>query len=350
MAERNPFEILGISEKAEGEVIAAAYRALAKKYHPDTNSGVPAAELTRRMVDLNWAKDELDRDLPGWRLRTRRQPTPDPSPRKQPPREAKESAGATYTEQDETQPARSVTIEVHPQLIHLSGIKGASATFTASMDIGQGASIKARVAASSPLGLERVAPTQADFRVFMPNDFAEGTDNLIEIVEVYAGDASANVFVSISPATAAAFSQAKPAVSSVASPRHASPDMRLPWGQHQSRTLREIALEHPSYLNWVIDSADGASPILKESARMALEEAGQPRLGPRPKRSKSKKKRKALPKADPNKWQPVVPPGTYSRSSDRHASTAAPMALPDPARPGGLLDAVKGLFGRKPKR
>lgn len=32
----NYFEILNVSEHAETEVIHAAYRGLAKKYHPDT--------------------------------------------------------------------------------------------------------------------------------------------------------------------------------------------------------------------------------------------------------------------------------------------------------------------------
>ena len=69
----SPFEILGISRDAELEVVNAAYRALARKYHPDTNPGVPSDELNRRMVRINWAKAELERDLQGWRRREKAQ-------------------------------------------------------------------------------------------------------------------------------------------------------------------------------------------------------------------------------------------------------------------------------------
>ncbi len=71
MPSRTPFDILGISPEAEAEVIQAAYRTLARKYHPDTNPGVPPGKLNARMVELNWARAELERDLAGWRTRGR---------------------------------------------------------------------------------------------------------------------------------------------------------------------------------------------------------------------------------------------------------------------------------------
>lgn len=49
---RNPFDILQISRDAEEEVIEAAYRSLAKKYHPDSIGASPDAE---RMKEINWA-------------------------------------------------------------------------------------------------------------------------------------------------------------------------------------------------------------------------------------------------------------------------------------------------------
>ena len=39
------YAILGISINAESEVISAAYKALAKKYHPDVYKGIPSINL-----------------------------------------------------------------------------------------------------------------------------------------------------------------------------------------------------------------------------------------------------------------------------------------------------------------
>ena len=66
---RNPLEILGVTPDAEPVVIRAAYRALAKMYHPDAQRGMTVEESTRRMAELNWAWEELQRDLHGWRVR-----------------------------------------------------------------------------------------------------------------------------------------------------------------------------------------------------------------------------------------------------------------------------------------
>ena len=71
MRQRSPFAILGVSPQAEREAIRAAYRALAKKYHPDVRRGMPGEDTTQRMAELNWAFEELERDLTGWRERLR---------------------------------------------------------------------------------------------------------------------------------------------------------------------------------------------------------------------------------------------------------------------------------------
>ena len=71
MRQRSPFAILGVSPQAEREAIRAAYRALAKEYHPDVRRGMPGEDTTQRMAELNWAFEELERDLTGWRERLR---------------------------------------------------------------------------------------------------------------------------------------------------------------------------------------------------------------------------------------------------------------------------------------
>lgn len=51
------YEILQVHPRAEGEVIAAAYRKLAQMYHPDSRKDDPSASA--RMVEINEAKEVL---------------------------------------------------------------------------------------------------------------------------------------------------------------------------------------------------------------------------------------------------------------------------------------------------
>ena len=50
----DPFAVLGVAPGASGEEVAAAYRRLAKRWHPDRARGQDAA---RRMAEINAAYD-----------------------------------------------------------------------------------------------------------------------------------------------------------------------------------------------------------------------------------------------------------------------------------------------------
>ena len=54
----NYYEVLEVSENASKEVIEKAYKALAKKYHPDLNKDNPK-EAESKMKQLNEAYEEL---------------------------------------------------------------------------------------------------------------------------------------------------------------------------------------------------------------------------------------------------------------------------------------------------
>lgn len=53
----DPYKVLGVSPNAGDDEIKRAYRALAKKYHPDLNPGDKNAE--RRMNEINAAYDQI---------------------------------------------------------------------------------------------------------------------------------------------------------------------------------------------------------------------------------------------------------------------------------------------------
>ncbi len=58
----DPYKVLGVSPNASDDEIKAAYRRLAKKYHPDLNPG--DAEAARKMNEVNAAYDRIKNPQP----------------------------------------------------------------------------------------------------------------------------------------------------------------------------------------------------------------------------------------------------------------------------------------------
>jgi len=56
----DPYKVLGVSPSASEEEIKAAYRELARKYHPDSYAGNPLSDLAlERMQEINEAYDQI---------------------------------------------------------------------------------------------------------------------------------------------------------------------------------------------------------------------------------------------------------------------------------------------------
>lgn len=56
----DPYKVLGVSPDATDEEVKAAYRRLAKKYHPDNYADSPLADLAgEKMKEINEAYDEV---------------------------------------------------------------------------------------------------------------------------------------------------------------------------------------------------------------------------------------------------------------------------------------------------
>ncbi|NLX83082.1 MAG: J domain-containing protein [Clostridiales bacterium] len=54
---KDPYQVLGVSRDASEQEITAAYRKLAKKYHPDLNPGDASAQ--KKMAEVNVAYEEI---------------------------------------------------------------------------------------------------------------------------------------------------------------------------------------------------------------------------------------------------------------------------------------------------
>jgi DnaJ domain len=86
----DPFAVLGVAPNASAEEVAAAYRNLAKRWHPDRAEGPQAA---RRMAEINAAYDLLRSER--W-LARRGRSSPPPAPTPAPARRGR--AGAWLSE------------------------------------------------------------------------------------------------------------------------------------------------------------------------------------------------------------------------------------------------------------
>lgn len=60
---KNYYEILEVDKNASQEVIEKAYKALAKKYHPDLQQGIQKQEYAEKMKNINEAYDVLSNDF-----------------------------------------------------------------------------------------------------------------------------------------------------------------------------------------------------------------------------------------------------------------------------------------------
>ncbi|MDE6659455.1 MAG: DnaJ domain-containing protein [Eubacterium sp.] len=58
----NPYQILGVPDGATEEECTAAYKRLAKKYHPDLNPNNP--EAASKMAEINAAYDQIKNGKP----------------------------------------------------------------------------------------------------------------------------------------------------------------------------------------------------------------------------------------------------------------------------------------------
>ena len=113
---RDFYEILGVSEKSEIEVITAAYKAMMRKYHPDTNKASTASDKAKQ---INEAYDALKdpsrrREYDAKRRQSNQQkwassppsspppppPPPPASPPPPPPPRSQPNSGGAYPEVD----------------------------------------------------------------------------------------------------------------------------------------------------------------------------------------------------------------------------------------------------------
>ena len=182
--ERNPFDVLNLPADAGLEAAKASYRALARKHHPDSAPEREKDRATKAMAELNWAMEELERDLEGWRRYA-----DDPL------------AGIISFEQE--RPEQPITVE--PRLVILDQKNNFTAWITAA---GRGVTsedLKLRYASGLIL-VERASPLSGvtNFRVRLAPGVTELAQEQSETVEIRAPwSAPVSVRVAVAPFTTA---------------------------------------------------------------------------------------------------------------------------------------------------
>lgn len=136
----NYYEILGVSPRSESEVIDAAYRAMMKKYHPDTFAG-DSAEAGRKAKLLNEAYATLrDKNKRSVYDQAKTVSSENQTTRSQPPRSSSASDGATAQSPPFAQKPKARKKGLHNSHIHLVTVAGGAliATFILMLMIGGG--------------------------------------------------------------------------------------------------------------------------------------------------------------------------------------------------------------------
>jgi curved DNA-binding protein CbpA len=80
MSTMNYYVVLGIAEDADCDTIRSAFRALARRYHPDAGAGSSAAEFRRALEAYETLSDPGRRQLYDRQLRSRLRPAVIPEP------------------------------------------------------------------------------------------------------------------------------------------------------------------------------------------------------------------------------------------------------------------------------
>jgi hypothetical protein len=198
-----------------------------------------------KMVDLNWARDELEERLSYWR---------------------------SLANSDESVD-RACIVDVNPRLIVIRGSPGLSKVIAASADSIDPSLIRARFDSKSLVTILRLASqgSMARFSISVKDEFrSRNADPRQEIIRITApGAAAAEVFVILTPLLAQEYDGRR-----IVPTRDVIKEAVVSFGKHKGRTFEEVARDDPSYLSWVI-SREVGTVTERECADLALKASGK---------------------------------------------------------------------------